>query len=77
MFFYDFSFNDPLNPVNSILCELGAMLVCCLSGSFLTKALEEFEKKTKYDMWFVGHHHRDIETVRKVRFIYKDFVWLA
>ena len=60
-----------------VLCERGASLSCCLSGSLLTRALDEFEKKTKYDMWFVGHHHRDIETVRKVRFIYKDFVRLA
>jgi len=60
-----------------VLCECGATLASCLSGSFLTRTFDEFEKKAKFDMWFVGHHHRDIETVRKVRFIYKDFVRLA
>ena len=60
-----------------VCCERGATLGCCVSGSFLTDAFDEIAKKVSCDRWFVGHHHRDIETVRKVRFIYKDFVQLA
>ena len=57
--------------------ECGSTLASCLPGSYLTGSFDKFEKKTKFDRWFVGHHHRDIDTVRKIRLIHRDFVRLA
>lgn len=70
---------DKIEYYTYVLCERGATLAACVIGraSNMLEALTELGEKTKCDRWFVGYHHMDIDTVRKIRYIYKDFVRLA